>query len=126
MKISNIELNLSNFTKGGPVILTDFRPAYNYKDGKRVDTELVGRKAVVVLPSNNYDTLTVTVSDPVDAISTLLARATAENPLYVDFVDFTAKVYVMNGSAGISAKATAIRVVSAPGTIDDDDDILIE
>lgn len=124
MKISNVDLNLSNFTKGGPVILTDFRPAYNYKDGKKLD-ELVGRKAVVVLPGNNYDTLTVTVADPVDFLSPILAKASADKPVYVDFDDFQAHIYVMNGNAGVSAKASAIRVVPAPGTIDDDD-LLIE
>lgn len=124
MKISNIELTMDNFAKGGPVILTDFRPAYNYRDGQRVDTELVGRKATVVFPANSYDTLVVTVSNPVDAISPILAKATAENPVYVDFEDFQARIYTMQGNTGVSAKASAIRVVPAPGQIDDD--LLIE
>ena len=120
MKISNIELNLSNFTKGGPVILTAFRPAYNYKNGQKIETELVGRKADVVFPGNSYDTLTITVSDPIDGISPVLAKATAEKPVYVEFDDFQARIYVMQGNAGVSAKASAIRIVSAPGYVDDE------
>ena len=119
MKISNLDLKIENFAKGGPVILTAFRPAYNYKDGQKIETELVGRKADVVFPNNNYDTLTITVADPVDAVSPVLARASAANPVYVDFDDFQARIYVMNGNAGISAKASAIRIVSPPVDIDD-------
>lgn len=127
MKISNVHLKLENLTNGGDVILTEYRPAFAYRDGKRIDTEVVGRKATVVLPSNAYDTLTVTVADPVDAISPALAKASAEKkPLYVTFDNFEARIYVMQGNAGVSARASAIHIVSGPQKIDDDNFLLIE
>ena len=79
----------------------------------------------VVFPGAGYQTLDVKVSDPTDALTPLLDKG---NPVYVDFDNFVGKIYDFADKTtgirrlGISAKATAVRVVAAPNT----DDLLIE
>lgn len=114
MKIKNIELGKDNLTKGGRMILTEVRPAYEYQGGKRIDTKVVGLKVTVALEKNAYDTLTVTVANPVDALSAVLDKA--DGPVYVDFVGLTARLYTMNGRTDVSAKADSVHVVTGATT----------
>lgn len=110
MKMRNIDLFQDNFTKGGRMILTEARPAYEYKDRKRTD-KVIGLKVTVVLEKNGYDTLTVTVANPVDTLSALLG---ADKPtVYVDFENFTAHIYTIDGRSDVSAKADSVHVVTA-------------
>lgn len=110
MNIRNVDLNKENLTKGGRMILTEVRPAYEYKDGKRIDTKVIGLKVKVALEKNVYDTLTVTVADPVDKLSAVLEKA--DEPVFVDFVGLTARIYTMNGRTDVSAKADSVHVVT--------------
>lgn len=114
MDIKNLELMWTNFTKGGRAIVTEVAPAYDYKDGQRLD-KVVGLKVTVVLPANHYDTLTVKVTDPVDRLSAVVDKG---DPVYVDFKGFTARVYTMNGRTGISAKADSVQIVDDNAFID--------
>lgn len=107
MKLNNLNIGLSNVTNGGRMILTGVRQAYEYVNGKRGD-KVIGLRVDVVLEKNNYDSLTVKVSNPVDSLSAVLENA--DGPVYVTFEGFSARVYVMNGQADVSAKATAVRV----------------
>lgn len=109
MDIRNLKIGLDSVTNGGRMILTGVRQAYEYINGQRGD-KVVGLKVDVVLEKNNYDNLTVTVSDPVDRLSTVMEQS--DGPVYVDFEGFTARIYVMDGRAGVSAKATGVRVVT--------------
>lgn len=88
------------------MILTEVRPAYEYdKEGNRT-AKVTGLKVTVAMEKNSYDTLTVTVADPVDRLSALLEKA--ESPIYVDFEGFSARLYSMNGRTDISAKSRLI------------------
>lgn len=107
MNLKNIKLDMENLSNGGPVIATDAKPAYEYKDGQRLD-KVTGLKVSVVFPGNHYDTLTVTVTDPVDRLSALLDKG---DPVYVEFTGFTARVYTMNGHTGVSAKADSVQIM---------------
>lgn len=116
MELRNISIAFASFCKDGPAILTDVAPDHPYRDGKQVKEEVVGRKVTVVFPANAYDTLTVKVADPTDALTTLLRKATPDAPVYVDFENFSASVYAMRSDdgrfkTGVSAKADAVRVV---------------
>ncbi len=115
MQLKNIDYNQENFSKGGPIIATETAPAYEYKDGQRQD-KIIGLKVSVVFPGNHYDTLTVTISDTVDRLSAAIAKG---NPVPVTFQNFTARVYVIDGRPGVSAKADAVHIVT------DDDDLII-
>lgn len=120
MELRNIKLALANFTNGGPAIVTDVKPAYDFdKVTKQINREkIVGTKVTVTLPKNNYDKLTVTVSGP----DTLSARINnGETDIAVDFEGFTASIYSMRGDdgkfrVGVSAKAS--KVVDAADFID--------
>lgn len=116
MKLNNIKLGQENLTNGGGMIVTGVRNAYEYKDGERTD-KVIGLKVDVVLEKNNYDNLTVTVSNPVDTVSAVLEAA--DGPVHVTFEGFTARAYVMNGRGDVSAKATAVHVVK-------DDDLVLD
>ena len=107
MNLKNIKLDMENLSNSGPIIATDAKPAYEYKDGQRLD-KVTGLKVSVVFPGNHYDTLTVTVADPVDRLSAALETG---EPVHVVFHGFTAKIYVMNGRGGVSAKADKVQIV---------------
>lgn len=115
MLLRNVNLSLENLSNNGPVIATEAKPAYAYDDGQRLD-KVEGLKVSVVFPGNHYDTLTVKVADPVDRLSTVLDKGT---PVYVTFQGFVARVYVLNGHVGVSAKADTVTIVG------DDDDLII-
>ena len=119
MQIKNLVLTQENFTNGGPMVLTDVKPGYEYKDGQRSD-KVVSLKVAVVFPSNGYDTQTVAVADTVDRLSAALSKATPEHPVYVAFKGFKARVYVMNGRAGVSAKADSVQIVDDNTIVDID------
>ena len=120
MDLKRLFLSLACFTNNGPIILQSVAPAYAYgPDRKRTD-KIEGLRVTVVFPGNGYGTQTVKVSDPADVLSALLDKATPDHPVYVDFDGFSASVYTMRDAdgrwrTGVSAKATAVRVVSAPG-----------
>lgn len=109
MHTQNIHLNKEIITNGGRMIATGARPAREFKDGKSTN-KVNGLKVSVVLEGNNYDSLTVTVSNPVDTISAALA--TASGPVYVDFDGFSAKIYVIDGKGIVSAKAESVHIVT--------------
>ena len=119
MQLKNLALTPENFTNGGPMVLTDVKTGYEYKDGQRTD-KVVGLKVTVVFPSNGYDTQTVTVADTVDRLSAALSKATPEHPVYVTFKGFNARVYVMNGRPGVSAKADSVQIVDDNTIVDID------
>lgn len=109
MKLQRLRLLLACFTLGGRMILTDVRQAFEYdKDGNRT-AKVTGLKVTVAMEKNGYDTLTVTVADPVDRLSALLEKG--DGPIYVDFVNFSARLYTMRGKTDISAKADEVHVV---------------
>lgn len=131
MNVTDLTLKLDAFSNGGPVIATKSEPIHPYRDGHTVTDETTGQKVAVVFPGNNFQTQDVKVSDPTDRLSAALARATYAAPVYVDFDNFAAKVYVITDrttgrtTVGLSAKATAVRIVPAPVS-DDDLEIAIE
>ena len=123
--LTTLLLPLLILARNGPVIVTKIDPLHPFRDGHTIREEIVGRRVTVVFPGAGYQTLDVKVSDPTDALTPLLDKG---NPVYVDFDNFVGKIYDFADKTtgirrlGISAKATAVRVVAAPNT----DDLLIE
>lgn len=92
------------------MILTDVRQAYEYdRDGNRTN-KVTGLKVTVALEKNGYDTLTVTVANPEDRLSSLLEKS--DGPIYVDFDEFSAHIYTMRGKTDVSAKAKDVRIIT--------------
>lgn len=129
MDVKNLKLNQASVTNNGPIILQSVAPDYAYDaDHKRTD-KITGLKVTVVLPANGYDTLTVKVSDPTDRLSALLEKANFANPVYIGFEGFAASIYTMKDDsgrfrAGVSAKATAVRVIPGPEALDFGEEVI--
>ena len=123
--LTTLLLPLLILARNGPVIATKIAALHPYRDGHSIKEEIIGRRVTVVFPGAGYQTLDVKVSDPTDALTPLLDKG---NPVYVDFDNFVGKIYDFADKTtgirrlGISAKATAVRVVAAPNT----DGLLIE
>ena len=123
--LTTLLLPLLILARNGPVIATKIAALHPYRDGHSIKEEIIGRRVTVVFPGAGYQTLIHQVSDPTDALTPLLDKG---NPVYVDFDNFVGKIYDFADKTtgirrlGISAKATAVRVVAAPNT----DDLLIE
>ena len=123
--LTTLLLPLLILARNGPVIATKIAALHPYRDGHSIKEEIIGRRVTVVFPGAGYQTLDVKVSDPTDALTPLLDKG---NPVYVDFDNLVGKIYDFADKTtgirrlGISAKATAVRVVAAPNT----DDLLIE
>ena len=122
--ITTLDLSQEILSKNGLTIATQIKALNPYRDGHTVPEEIIGRRVTVVFPSAGYQTLDVKVSDPTDALSVLLNRG---QPVYVVFDNFEAKIYDFTDRVtgkrrlGISAKATAVRVID----FSDDEKIVI-
>lgn len=120
--LTSLNIDLSTLANGGSVIATKIVPQHPFRDGHTVREEIIGRRVTVVFPAAGYQTLDVKVSDPVDSITPLLDKG---KTVHVDFEGFVGKIYDFPDKTtgarhlGISAKATAVRVVPAPGLADD-------
>lgn len=120
--LTSLNIDLSTLANGGPVIATKVAPIHPYRDGHTVREEIVGRRVTVVFPDAGYQSMDVKVSDPTDALTPLLGPG---KTVHVDFEGFVGKIYDFPDKTtgarhlGISAKATAVRVVPAPGLADD-------
>lgn len=121
MNLSKFLLTQETVSNNGPLYATGVFPAMAYENGQRTDKQ-IGIKVRVVIPNLGYETLTVTVSSTVDPVSEALKRADADHPVRVTFDGFVGRFYVLNGKGGISAKATAVRVLPPPATGDADID----
>lgn len=88
MEFNEMVFTYRNLSNKGPSILKSVAPVHPYRDGQRVLTEVIGRDVTVVFPANGYTTHTIRVADPVDVLTPLLAKATADNPVYVAFDGF--------------------------------------
>lgn len=103
-------LPLHVLANGGRTIASGATLAHAYENGVRTE-RIIGLKVTVVFPDNGYEKQVVTVDSTVDSITPALEKA--DGPLYVDFEGFQARFYVMNGKAGISAKAKAVKILDA-------------
>lgn len=89
----------------GLMILVALSPAYAYVNGKKTD-KVTAVRAEVVLPGYGYDRLVVKLPLGTEVDESLIGKA-------VDFTDFEARVYVMDGRVGYSATATAVTAAKA-------------
>lgn len=84
----------------GKMILIGISDAYAYAAGKRTD-EITSVRCNVVLPDYNYERLAVKLPINTTVDKELIGNA-------VDFVNFAARIYMLDGRIGISATATAV------------------
>lgn len=104
-----VTMGVKNFSKGGDVYAVSARPAVKYENGKRTDT-VIGLSVTVVFPKNHFDTLVVTIADPVDRVSALIERD--DGPVRVAFENFSARPYVADRQLKFTAHADRLIVLN--------------
>lgn len=112
-RIKNIPIEC--LSGSGPAIATNIARVYPYVNGEPDRTQPPESRVDVVFPSNSYERQSVRVKGPVDALAVALDKANGR-PVYVNFTGFTARVYMMNGRVGVTARADGVEVV--PDTSD--------
>ena len=96
-------VTLSRSAFESEMVLTGFGHAYAYENGKRTDVPTADR-CNGVLPAYGYERLAVKLPLGTEIDTNLVGKP-------VDFSDFSAKVYCINGKVGYSATATGIHAV---------------
>ena len=99
----NLVLTRSAFV--GDMILVGIDNAYVYDNGKRTDV-ISAVRCNVVLPAHNYERLAIKLPVGTEVDPRLVGKP-------VDFLDFAAKMYVMNGRTGFSVTATGIHAAKS-------------
>ncbi|MBQ6430887.1 MAG: hypothetical protein IJJ99_03300 [Oscillospiraceae bacterium] len=94
----NLELTRDVFPD--EMLLVSVSNAYAYDGGQRTDI-ITGIRCCVVIPSLNYERLNVKLPKTAIVDDDLIGFP-------VEFSDFVAKIYVMNGRPGITATASAV------------------
>ena len=84
----------------GQMILVGVTDAFAYADGHRTDT-ITAVRCTVVLPDYSFEQLAVKLPVGTAVNESLLGKP-------VDFTDFFARVYSLNGRMGLSASATSV------------------
>ena len=124
LNLEDLKLTLENVTGGGPMILKQIDPIHPFRDGKYIREEISGRLVTVILPENGYESISIEVADPTDALTPLLAKATAASPVYVDFENVTVGIGRRKGrSEGqwenfVKITTSGVHLASAPSTDD--------
>ena len=101
LNIRNLKIDPASL--GEKKLLVDIAPAYEYKDGRRMDT-VTGYRYIVALPEHGLEKLGVRIE----------GRQLLEKPegfAEVEFTGLELMVYEAQGHAQISAKATGVSLV---------------
>ena len=96
------KINLSRQAFNGDMILVGLDDAYGYENGKRTDV-VTAKRASVVLPAYGYERLTVKLPLDTEIDCNLIGKS-------IDFSDFAAKVYSIDGRIGFSVTATGVHL----------------
>lgn len=98
--INPCRINLPRQAFAGEMILANIDNAYSYEGGKRTDV-VTAVRATVVLPAYGYDRLAVKLPVGTEIDSGVIGKA-------VEFSNFAARVYSIDGHIGFSATATGV------------------
>ena len=98
------DLKIDPASLGAKKLLVDITPAYEYKDGRRMDT-ITGYRYVVALPEHSLEKLGVKIEG-----KQLLGKP--EGFAEVEFSGLEVFAYESQGRTQISAKATGISLVN--------------
>jgi len=98
------DLKIDPASLGAKKLLVDITPAYEYKDGRRMDT-ITGYRYVVALPEHSLEKLGVKIEG-----KQLLEKP--EGFVKVEFSGLEVFAYESQGRTQISAKATGISLAN--------------
>ena len=101
LNIRNLKIDPTSL--GEKMLLVDITPAYEYKDGRRLDT-VTGYRYIVALPEHGLEKLGVKID----------GKQLMEKPdgfAEVEFIGLEVFAYEAQGKTQISARATGITLV---------------
>ena len=101
LNIRNLKIDPTSL--GERMLLVDITPAYEYKDGRRLDT-VTGYRYIVALPEHGLEKLGVKID----------GKQLLEKPdgfAEVEFIGLEVFAYEAQGKTQISARATGITLV---------------
>ena len=101
LNIRNLKIDPTSL--GEKMLLVDITPAYEYKDGRRLDT-VTGYRYIVALPEHGLEKLGVKID----------GKQLLEKPdgfAEVEFTELEVFAYEAQGKTQISARATGITLV---------------
>ena len=101
LNIRNLKIDPTSL--GEKMLLVDITPAYEYKDGRRLDT-VTGYRYIVALPEHGLEKLGVKID----------GKQLLEKPdgfAEVEFIGLEVFAYEAQGKTQISARATGITLV---------------
>ena len=101
LNIRNLKIDPTSL--GEKMLLVDITPAYEYKDGRRLDT-VAGYRYIVALPEHSLEKLGVKID----------GKQLLEKPdgfAEVEFTGLEVFAYEAQGKTQISARATGITLV---------------
>lgn len=101
LNIRNLKIDPTSL--GEKMLLVDITPAYEYKDGRRLDT-VTGYRYIVALPEHGLEKLGVKIDG-----KQLLEKP--EGFAEVEFTGLEVFAYEAQGKTQISARATGISLV---------------
>ena len=101
LNIRNLKIDPESL--GKEMLLVDITPAYEYRDGRRVDT-ITGYRYIVALPSHGLEKVSVKIEGR-------QSMKKQENYVPVAFEGLEVSAYEMQGRVQISAKAEEIAFV---------------
>lgn len=97
------DLIISAKSVGQHLILTEVRPAYEYRDGRRTDT-ITGYRYEVVMPERGYDHLAVRI----DGEQLIELKDGTHEEVIFDALELF--IYWLNGGYTVGARAAAIHI----------------
>lgn len=109
MNPKNLEIPFSVVSPTGQMLITEVKENKTYIDGKPSGERNGYRYEVVVLP--RYEKLTIKVLGQAEPSITNAQIEAAGGSVRGKPIDFIGRVYVMNGTAGVSATAKAIEIL---------------
>ena len=101
LNIRNLKIDPTSL--GEKMLLVDITPAYEYKDGRRLDT-VTGYRYIVALPEHGLEKLGVKID----------GKQLLEKPdgfAEVEFIGLEVFAYEAQGKTQVSARATGITLV---------------
>lgn len=101
LNIRNLKIDPTSL--GEKMLLVDITPAYEYKDGRRLDT-VTGYRYIVALPEHGLEKLGVKIDG-----KQLLDKP--DGFAEVEFIGLEVFAYESQGKTQISARATGITLV---------------
>ena len=101
LNIRNLKIDPTSL--GEKMLLVDITPAYEYKDGRRLDT-VTGYRYIVALPEHGLEKLGVKIDG-----KQLLDKP--DGFAEVEFIGLEVFAYEAQGKTQISARATGITLV---------------